>query len=296
MWDTETETVKENKMADMPDEKKALLDGNEEFEKELTVVDTSEEPEADTVTDTGEPAKVEPDTVTDTVSDSDPQKALMDELNLGGQYKSSEAALRAVEAQRQRIEDQRQEMYDLRQVLEQVSKRIPPEPSPTAEQIAERFQDDPLRVIKDAGFVRQDDLQQTEARLKQLETAHVRSGIVNTLAGMDGLKNVSDYYNAHGDYPRTGLNPIWDEMMREYDTRPGFQHMPPGDAIATLYDLVKAKNPSKPPVNPVSNERKLGATTSSTGRKPVGEGGEPDFNKMTSTEIRNWFAERGLVD
>lgn len=284
-------------MADnMPDEKKALLDGNEKFEEELVVPGVSEESEADTETETGEPAKGEPDTGTETVSDDDPHKSLMDELNLGGQYKSSEAALRAVEAQRQRIEDQRQENYDLKQVLQNVSRQPPPVEAPTPEQIAERFQDDPLRTISDAGFVQQGDLKKTEQRLDKLETAHTRSAIVNTLVGMDGLKNVGDYYNAHGDYPRIGLNPIWDAMMSEYDTHPGVQYMPQSDAIATLYDLVKSKNPGKPLVKPVSDERKLGATTSSTGRKPVGEGGTPDFNKMTSTEIRNWFAERGRID
>jgi len=283
-------------MADMPEEKQALLDGNEEFEEELAVSDVSEEPGTDTGTGTEEPAKGEPDTVTETVSDDDPYKDLMGELNLGGQYKSSEAALRAVEAQRQRIEDQRQENYELKQLLQQTARQPQPEATPTPEQIAERFQDDPLRAISDAGFVRRDDLQKTETRLQQLETVHARSEIVNTMAGMDGLKNVGDYYNAHGDYPRPGLNPIWDAMMREYDTHPGIRYMPQADAIPMLYDLVKSKNPTKPPVNPVSNERKLGATTSSAGRRPVGEGGTPDFNKMTSTEIRDWFAERGLVD
>jgi regulator of replication initiation timing len=304
MSDTVTETVKETNMADMPEEKKALLDGNEEFEEELIVPDVSEEPEADTETDTGSPPTGgEPDTGTETVSDDDPHKVLMDELNLGGQYKSSEAALRAVGDQRQRIEDQRQENYErkrendeLRQVLQQVSRQSPPEPVPTPEQVAERFQDDPLRTIENAGFVKRDDLQKTETRLQQLETANARSAIVNTMAGIDGLKNVSDYYNAHGGYPRAGLNPIWDAMMQEYKGHPGIQYMSQSDGIALLYDLVKSKNPSKPPVRPVSNERKLGATTSSTGRRPVGEGGVPNFNSMSSTEIRNWFAERGRID
>ena len=283
-------------MADMPDEKKALLDGTEELIDELTVPETSAEPETDTGTDTGGPTTVEPDTGTETVSDDDPHKVLMDELNLGGQYRSSEAALRSVEAQRQRIEDQRQENYDLRQVLQQVSKQPPPTPTPTPEQIAENFQDDPLRTISDAGFVRRDDLQKTETRRQQLETAHARSAIVNTLTGLDGLKDVGDYYGAHGEYPQIGANPIWDAMMREYKGHPGVQYMSQSDGIALLHDLVRSKNPSKPPVKPVSDERKSGATTSSTGRRPVGEGGVPDFNKMTSTEIRNWFAERGRID
>lgn len=285
-------------MAEMSDEKKALLDGTEEFAEELAAPETSEEPGTDTETGTGESTEVEPDTVTETVSDDDPHKVLMDELNLGGQYKSSEAALRAVGDQRQRIEDQRQENYDLRQVLQQVSKQPPSATGPTPEQVAERFQDDPLRTIADAGFVRRDDLQKTETRLQQLETANARSAVVGTLVGMDGLKAVGDYYNAHGDYPAAGFNPIWDAMMHEYGGHPGIQYMSQSDGIALLYDLVKSKNPSKPPVRPVSNERKLGATTSSTGRKPVGEGGMPDFNKpeWTSERIRNWFAERGRID
>lgn len=285
-------------MADMPEEKKALLGGNEEFEEDLVVPGVSEEPEADTGTGTEESSKDESDTVTETVSDDDPLKELMDELNLGGQYKSSEAALRAVEAQRQHIEDKTRENYDLRQVLQQVSKQPPSPIQPTPEEIAQRFQEDPPGAMQEAGFVQKGDLQKTEERLRQLETAHTRSAIVSTMAGMDGLKNVGDYYNAHGDYPRAGFNPIWDAMMREYNDHPGIQYMPQSDAIATLYDLVKSKHLSKPSVSPVSDKRKLGATTSSAGRKPVGEGGVPDWNKpeWTSERIRNWFEERGLID
>jgi len=278
-------------MADMPEEKKALLDGNEEFEEELIVPGVSEEPETDTGIDTGEP-----DTETETVSDSDPYKALMDELNLGGQYKSSEAALRAVEAQRQRIEDQRQENYELRQVLQQVSRRSPPETTPTPEEIAERFQEDPLGVISQAGFVKRDDLRKTDERLNRLERISESSTVVNSMAGLDGLKDVGDYYSAHGEYPPTGHNPIWDAMMREYRNYPGIQYMPASEGIKILHEIVKSKHLARPSVNPVSDERKSGATTSSRGRKPVGEGGEPDWNKKTSAEIRNWFAERNLID
>jgi len=116
------------------------------------------------------------------------------------------------------------------------------------------------------------------------------------MKGLDGLKDVGDYYSAHGQYPNIGLNPIWDAMMGEYRNHPGMQHMPASEAIEVLHELVKSKHLSKPPVKPVSDERKSGATTSSTGRRPVGEGGTPDWNKMTSTEIRNWFVERNLID
>lgn len=273
--------------------RKAFLEGDPMPEGGVIADDDATSPPADTGTGTGEPS---PDTAPETVRRDDPLAPLMDELDLTAQYGSSDQALRAAAAQRTYIEEQRQDIKGLKQLLQETASKKPVIEPPGATEFVEGLSEHPDETLRKAGYVKAADVQPIIKRVEGLEADYQKQMVVSSLNQHDDLADIADHFHRTGEYPTASKNPTWNAMMAEVDARPGFKQMPIPDAIDALHALVQGG--SKPPVSPVSDRKKAGASTASRGRKSTtrSPGTLPDFDKMSHQEIRQWYVDNGMVD
>lgn len=282
----------------MPDDalekkKKAFMEGDSPPEGAVIADDDATSQPADT--GTGTPPE-SGDTAPGTVDRDDPLASLMDELDLTTQYGSSDQALRATAEQRRYIEGQRTENRELRQLLQDAVAKKPATESQTATDFVEGLSEHPDETLQKAGYVKVDDVQPIIERVKGLEADYQKQTVVSSLNQHDDLVDIADHFHRTGAYPAATKNSIWNAMMAELDQRPGFRKMPIPDAIDALHALVQGK--PNPPVSPVSDRKKAGASTASRGRKPAtgSPGAPPDFSGKSWQEMRTWFKENNMID
>jgi hypothetical protein len=285
---------------------------SDEPSEEPTGVEGS--PDADTETETVIPEGAQPEG-TDTETETEPGlDALMTELNLTGQYKTPQDALKAVAHQRREIEArgrdlnaQTQELQELRDIVKQIVKA---QGQPTAEpqtqlsddQLADMLSTNPrqafARMAAEAGYVRKNDIAPLEERLDTASKQQQVDRTVALVAQYDGLKPVADYIEQHGAFPPQGFNAKLDEMRAVWAEFPGVASNSVAEALK-LGARLTATTVKKPTVPQVSESRKRAATTTTTSTRTLSPGGgavyPPDFDTWPVEKMREFMARHKVL-
>lgn len=259
----------------------------------------------DTETETGE-EKPSPDTETETDEEEPSADAeLLSEFGLDKKYKSVGEALRSIPERDTyvgRIENSERE---LRKLLQQVAvertqgQQGNRDERLSREDLAELWESDPDRALREMGYVHKEDVQRIEQKLQTFEQQRAVDTIVGATERLDGLEDVAKHMRARGEPPQPGSNALWDRMDSIFQQRPALQHIPQHEAIELCYDIAKTQmaQERKPDVDPVSQKKKLGAsTTSRSSGRGKAKGDVPDFSNMTEKQIYAWYKERDLID
>lgn len=263
---------------------------------------TAAESDTDTETDApeGTPPEEAPDTETET--DEGSEQSVLTKYGLD-RYGTVDAALAGIQEKDRFIDELKEGGRQMREVLKSYTKQ----PAPTEERpepLDFNADVDPDAALQKAGYVRQDQVQpsfaRVDERLAQTEGYLQRMAFADAVGQFDELKDVVPQLRT-GQLPIPGRNKLWDEMGRVYQSAPGLQAVDPSQIVPILYDAAQKRMGAPPAVAPVSAEKKRGATTTSAGRREAGlpylSDGTPDFNdeKWTDTKIYNWHEERDLI-
>lgn len=264
---------------------------------------TDDEQPSDTEAETTE-VDTEVDTEAET-EDDNPDLALLREYGLDKTYSSLSAALAGAREGQVHIGEQRAANQQLRDTLSQVSANFsqqqqqPQRPQQSQEEMADEFATDPDAALRRSGYVKQSDVRsQITPLVNQLQNVQARNDrldFAEAVGQFEDLRDVADHVRRTGAPPPRGTSAIWDEMDRIYQTSPSLTG-DIADLVPLLYPTAKARLTSGPKVSPVPDEKKRGASTTSTGRGRPGSGKRPDFDTMSETEIEKWFEEQGLIN
>lgn len=178
----------------------------------------------------------------------------------------------------------------------QLARQQTPEKALTRDEVIERFNEDPIGTIREAGFVSREELERQEQELQALRAKDHFNTVAAVVAEIPELKNVAPAFRL-GRTPIPGVNQYWDTMDRIYRANPGLKDADQTALIPLLFNEAKrvlGNSVKRPPVQKVPPDKKAGASTTSKGANPKSVT-VPNFNKMEPEEIEKWYEERGLV-
>lgn len=263
-----------------------------EEELKNTPVDDPKEPSTDDPSD----ADPKPDTGDDPDTPADPAEVIDEyqkkfiEKGLDKQFANPLEVFDRVPDFNVHADNLHKRNLALEQELAGLKKAKPPE----TEKLIEEFDVNPLNALKQAGVATVDDVSVMRTELDGFKQREILRNFADSMSPHPELKNIVSTYRI-GRQPVRGMNPYWDKMNELMKDYPGLETADPSAIVQILLpEAKKLVNPrTKPPVNIVPDEDKLGANSSTP--KKTRTDGTPNYAGMTADEIKKDYARRGLL-
>lgn len=295
----------EKKLEDMTTDEIEQLSEEEVTKLNEDVQDLSdvEDVEADTDTETSEEDDQTTDSSdVDTETETPDYVKLFNDAGLNKQFPGglSEMFERMPETNKYLRELQEENKKYRDYVIEQTKKPDKPVDVPDNEDtsdFSDQFYDDPKKALVDQGFIEKESFDDTNRRVENVENTLIYNQISNVIGEYDDLKDIAKDYLLQKE-PEAGKNAIWDTFIGLLDKYPGLDKAPLSTKLDLLFDKAKSMvvgaNKPKPPVKPVSNNKKDVAKTHTPSSDGVGD--TPDYEKMPTDELLEYAKTRNLVD
>lgn len=229
------------------------------------------------------------------VGDTEPEPDKLRELGLDKHYPSAEAALASIPHRERALTQAQMELARVRAELEQKPKETE-KLQPDA--FYEQFMADPKNTGKKVGLATTDDFDQLQKKIDFLENETARNKAAATISQYPELAPLAAKISAGVDIQR-GENKMWDAFWDEVVTNPKLHAAIQSGAISDdlalelLYPRAKERLTPKPSAPVVVNKKESASTNS--GKGTTTSSGEPDWDKMSTKQILEYHAERGLV-
>lgn len=257
--------------------------------------DTLEKPSEPSPVDT-EPEPSKDDTVPEPAEPN--YQTIFEEQGLGSQFKDVEDLIRRTPDSNRWNESLHKTNQVLQRELEDYRRRVAEEqkaPSIDPEKFIDTFNSNPIEALRHSGFVTKDDLANFEQKQTVLEQRGIQRDLADAVGEYPELKDIASGLRL-GQQPVPGMNKYWDAIERVALKYPGIDRAGASTALQVLFPEARklVDVHKKPPVEKVPTEDKDRAKTTPSAK--AGDGGIPDFGKMTSEQIRSWYESRDLAD
>ena len=243
----------------------------------------------------------DPEEPTDPEADPpDPYAQLLKDAGLDKQYESVEDLVNRTPDTNRYLTKLEQENAEFRKaLLNNKAEPTPKKPAFDPEAFEDKHAINP-QAFADAGLVTQDKLNEANTqiltKLDQLERQQYNNQTATQVTQYAHVADVAPLLR-NGTEPPAGANPVWDAMVKIQSNFEGVDQLPLETKIKLLRPyaqaLVNKTNGGKPPVNPVSQDKKDAART--TNPKGAKKTRSVDFNKMSEAEILKEAQATGMV-
>jgi hypothetical protein len=270
---------------------------------------SDEEEQTDTETETADDADADKgdddsaDTETGTVDDPpalNPLQQQFQDLGLGGQFTDVSDVLKNVGAFNRHIDNIEKQNADHQRQNAELQARLKileaAKVEASSEELRERFEENPLDAMRQAGFVKGDDVQAINDKLSIIEERQQVESMATAASMYPELKDLAVAIRLNRN-PIPGVSPVWDEMRQIGKQFPNLSRLPFDEVLGILYEPAKARVAAKKraAVPRVSTKTKAGANTNAGNAAERKASDEPDYNKMTDDQIWDDYAKRGMV-